>query len=96
MKILFVISTMTLMACATSPYKVCDQPEYASDKNNCIQQVQQSENAKAAYWRQMYMANPQAFQVQSQPNTYNYQMPVNRSTQTNCTKIGGNLNCTSY
>ncbi len=99
MKMLFVISTMALlMGCASDPYKVCHDPddkyETETSRNACVQSVWRNEQQKAAYWRQMYMANPQAFQVQTQPvQTPIYQTP--QHTQTTCLGGSGYMNCTS-
>ncbi len=95
MKILHAfILVLSLMGCATDPYRVCyDKDGNAS--NSCIQQVQQNEQRKAEYFFQ----NRQAFMLPTQQsNTYQqpYQMPVSRPTQTNCNSYGSQFNCQSY
>ena len=85
---------LALTACATNPYDVCNQPEYASNRNDCVQQVQTNEQRRYQAYSQMLRQN----QINQQTNYsgYNYQMPVRQSVQTNCVRNGAYTNCSSY
>ena len=87
------------IGCASNPYKVCDDEITTSGHNQCLQNVQAQENQRMIVYQNMQqqLIQQQQFQQQNlQMQMPTYQQPTYRApVQTNCTRWGNQVNCTS-
>ncbi len=96
-RLLLTLSLILVSACASDPYKVCNEELTQSGVKQCQDNVYQNQlnDQRRA---QFYFQNRQAFQVQT-PQQQFVPIPVQRptTTQTHCTNMGyGQISCTSY
>lgn len=90
--IIALLLSTSLIGCSNNPYRVCNDPANISDRDTCIQEVQEELNQRHRMWG----AISQSMQSQPTQSNYNYQMPVRQSVQTNCVRNGAYTNCSSY